>query len=178
MSSRGRIAPRRALSLVTVAVLLGPLGCSLLRSSGESGARMEWTLYPAGHIPWRGRPDWLPPGAELAVLDGDPGGEGAFTIRLDMPNGYRIPPHWHDDAERLTVIAGTFNVGIGDKLDARATQSLPTGSYSAMAAGLHHFAWTRGRTIVQITGTGPWSVHYVNEADDPRVKTGRKENGS
>jgi hypothetical protein len=41
-----------------------------------------------------------------------------------------------------------------------------------MPSGTRHFAWTKGETVVQLHGTGPWGINYVNAADDPRKKPG------
>jgi quercetin dioxygenase-like cupin family protein len=91
-----------------------------------------------------------------------------FTYRLKLPDGYRIPPHVHPADGHLTVIAGTLNIGWGDKFDANATKPMPAGSFIVIPSGAPHFYWTRGETIVQSHGIGPWGVTYVNPADDPR----------
>ncbi len=110
----------------------------------------------------------MPKGAQFTVLEGDPGKEGPFVMRLKMPDGFRIQPHWHPKVERITVIAGTFQLGMGDKFDQSATNAMPTGSYGYWPAGMRHFAWTQGETVLQLHGVGPWSITYVNPADDPR----------
>ena len=46
------------------------------------------------------------------------------------PAGYKIPPHWHSQAEALTVISGTFYLGMGDKMDATAAQPLKAGAFT------------------------------------------------
>ena len=107
---------------------------------------------------------------ETAVLFGDPAKEGPFTMRILMPDGYKIPPHIHPKTERVTVISGTFNFGMGDKFDQAATQELPAGAFGFWPAGMTHFAWAKGETVVQVHGVGPWGIEYVNPADDPRKK--------
>jgi len=93
-----------------------------------------------------------------------------FTYRLKIPDGYNIPPHFHPADGHLTVIAGTLNIGFGDKLDVKATKAMPAGSFIVIPRGAHHFYWTRGETIVQSHGIAPWGVAYVNPADDPRKR--------
>jgi quercetin dioxygenase-like cupin family protein len=93
-----------------------------------------------------------------------------FTYRLKIPDGYQIPPHFHPADGHLTVIAGTLNIGWGDKFDVKATKPMPAGSFIVIPRGTHHFYWTRGETIVQSHGIGPWGVTYVNPADDPRKR--------
>ena len=110
----------------------------------------------------------LPPGAQMAVLEGDPAKAGFIAMRIKLPSGYRIPPHFHPCQERVTVLSGTFHLGAGEKFDQSAGKALPAGTYTTMPAGMRHFAWAEGETILQLTTIGPWGITYVNEADDPR----------
>jgi hypothetical protein len=119
-------------------------------------------------ITWAAAPDVLPPGAQAAVLEGDPSRAGPFTLRLAMPANYRIPPHFHPVTEHVTVLEGTFYVGMGETFDAAQAQSLPAGTFAALGPGVRHFAFTKGRTIIQLHGVGPWGLIYVKAADDPR----------
>jgi anti-sigma factor ChrR (cupin superfamily) len=112
----------------------------------------------------------LPPGAKIAVIEGKLSEAQPFTFRLSFPANYKIPAHWHPAIERVTVISGTFNMGTGDKLDEAKTMPLTVGSIAIMQPKTNHFAWTKEETVVQLHGTGPWGVTYVNEADDPRKK--------
>jgi quercetin dioxygenase-like cupin family protein len=128
----------------------------------------EMHLYPAAEIVWRDGPPSLPAGAKLAVLEGDPAKDGFFTMRLRLPDGYKIPPHWHPKVEHVTVISGTFNVGMGDSFDQTATRAMPAGTFGHWPADMRHFAWANGETVVQLHGIGPWTISYVNGSDDPR----------
>lgn len=119
-------------------------------------------------IPWGPAPAALPPGARLAVIEGDPSAAAAFTMRLWMADGYTIPPHFHPADEHVTVLQGTFLVGMGDRFDAGALAELPTGAFGMLPTGMHHFARARGEVVIQLHGVGPWGLTYVNPADDPR----------
>jgi quercetin dioxygenase-like cupin family protein len=132
----------------------------------EHGAGI--VLNQPGELKWQSGPASLPKGAQIAVLEGDPSKEGPFVFRVKVPDGYRIPPHTHPKTERVTVVAGTFNIGMGDKFDEHATKAMPAGAYGYWEAGMKHFVWTKGETIAQFHGMGPWSIQYVNPADDPR----------
>jgi quercetin dioxygenase-like cupin family protein len=121
-------------------------------------------------IKWGPPPPSLPPGAEVAVLAGDPTKKGMFVIRAKFPDGYKVPPHWHPTDENVTVIKGLFHIGRGEKFDADNTQELPAGSYMRMPRTMRHFAWAKGETIIQVHGEGPFQINYVNPADDPRKK--------
>ncbi len=137
------------------------------------------SLAPAAHImlspadlKWGPAPPVLPAGAQVAVLDGDPFKPGFYSIRLKMPDGYKVAPHWHPTDENIVVVQGVFKLGSGDTYSDSATHALPTGSFAKMPKHAHHFAGGKGETIVQIYGSGPFVVNYINPADDPSRKTG------
>jgi quercetin dioxygenase-like cupin family protein len=138
--------------------------------TGAASAKPHAIVATPDVIKWAPAPPSLPAGAELAVLEGNPSLPGAFTMRVAMPDGYRIPPHFHPVVEHVTVIEGTFNVGMGEVFDAAKARALPTGTFAALEPGVRHFAFAKGRTVIQLHGTGPWSLTYVNPADDPRNK--------
>jgi anti-sigma factor ChrR (cupin superfamily) len=111
----------------------------------------------------------LPKGAQIAVLAGDPMKDGSpFTLRLKMPDGYKIPAHSHPTDENVTVLSGTLGAGMGDKLDPAKGQLIKPGGFVRMPQGMHHFAWAKGPTTIQVHGVGPFAFTYVNPADDPR----------
>jgi len=128
-------------------------------------------VVPPGQVTWGPAPPVLPPGAKLAVLEGNPSETGPFTMRLLMPDRYRIAPHYHPMIEHVTVLKGTFKVGMGEKFDASAMTPLPTGTFAALEPGTRHFAEAQGETLLQLHGVGPWDLTYVNPADDPRQRT-------
>lgn len=110
----------------------------------------------------------LPPGAKLAIIEGRLNEAEPFTFRLKFPRDYKIPAHWHPAVERVTVLSGTFYMGLGDTLDVQRSMALSPGSMMIMQPKTHHFAWTQGEVVVQLNGIGPWGITYVNPADDPR----------
>lgn len=118
-------------------------------------------------LAWGPAPAIFPAGAQIAVLAGDPFKDGEYTVRLRMPNNYRIPAHTHPTDEHVTVIKGNFRVGMGPKFDASALTTLQTGGFVTAPAGQAHFAQAQGETIVQVHGLGPFSLTYVNPADTP-----------
>jgi quercetin dioxygenase-like cupin family protein len=136
--------------------------------SSPAAAAVEHKMFAPADITWAEAPPSLPPGAKLAVLEGDPTKAGPFTIRLQLPDGYKIPAHTHPTAERVTVISGTFHLGMADKFDQAAGREMVAGSFAIMPAEMKHFAWSTGETVVQVHGTGPFVIKYVNPADDPR----------
>jgi hypothetical protein len=128
-------------------------------------------VVPPSQITWGPAPAVLPAGAKLAVLEGNPSEAGPFTMRLLVPDRYRIPPHYHPIVEHVTVVTGTFKVGMGETYDASALVPLPAGTFAALEPGTRHFAEAQGETILQLHGIGPWSLIYVNPADDPSRRT-------
>ena len=151
------------MGLASVLSLLAAVGIG----AHEGGATRP-TLMAPGSLSWKDGPPSLPAGAKYAVLEGDPSKEGPFTMRLRLPGGYRIPPHTHPKTERLTVLSGTFLLGMGDRFDKKGLQALPEGTYGFWPAGMKHFASCRGETVVQLHGMGPWQIIYLDPRDDPR----------
>src|SRR4029077_13439939 len=151
---------------------VGAVLAGLILAMSSVAARAEGTdphtFIDAEDIKWGDAPPSLPKGAKLAVLHGDPGKAGPFVIRLMVPPGYRIPPHWHSQPEQLTVISGTFELGLGDTVDLHKLHGLTAGGYHYLPANAHHYPMATGRTLVQLTANGPFDIMYINPADDPQ----------
>jgi ketosteroid isomerase-like protein/quercetin dioxygenase-like cupin family protein len=138
--------------------------------SAITPAMQAAVVTPAATIKWGDVPPFLAKGAKLAVLVGDPSKPEPFTVRLQMPDGYKIAPHTHPTDEHVTVISGTFRAAMGTKWDDKALGDFAPGSYANMAATMPHYAVAKGVTVVQVHGVGPFVVNYVNPADDPSKK--------
>jgi hypothetical protein len=120
-------------------------------------------------IKWGAAPPVVPKGAQAAVLAGDPFKDGSeYTLRLKMPDGYKIPPHWHPTDENVTVLSGKLGAGMGDKFAPASGEIINSGGFVRMPREVHHFAWAKGPTTIQVSGIGPFDFHYVNPAEDPR----------
>ena|SRR5438128_1720190 len=140
-------------------------------SKTTAAAVSEHILVTPPEVKWGDAPPGVPAGAQLAVLEGDPGKKGPFTVRFQAPDGYKIPPHTHPTAEKITVISGTMLIGTGAKFDETAMREMSVGSFSVMPAGMQHFVSMKGQTVIQVSGDGPFEIKYVNPADDPRKTT-------
>jgi len=149
-----------AAGLFTCAVFSAPVA-----AQGNGGAH---SFIVPTDIKWSDAPPTLPKGAKIAVLQGDPSKAGPFVMRLMAPNGYRVGPHWHTQDEQLTVISGILYIGLGDKFSKGAARALPRGGFHALPAKEHHYAFAKGRTIVQVNGNGPFDINYIDPADDPQ----------
>jgi len=126
----------------------------------ESRAEQDFNWGPA--------PDFLPKGAQIAVLQGNPGGNEEFTVRLKFPAGYKIAPHTHPTIENVTVLQGTFLAGMGEEFAKSALHPFGRDGFVSIPANHAHYAMARGETIIQLHAVGPFLVTYINPNDDPR----------
>jgi quercetin dioxygenase-like cupin family protein len=131
----------------------------VMAQSSPEPAELQWLVPPV-----------LPPGALIAVISGDPTAPGEFTLLVSMPDGYRLPPHFHPSHEHVEVREGTLLVGVGDELDPKRTQPLVAGDSATAPAGVHHFSIARGRTVVSATFMGPYTITYLRAEDAPRPR--------
>jgi len=144
------------------------------KKRGATRTQRSVTIALPDQMTWGPAPAVLPVGAKLAVLEGDPTKAGAFTMRLLMPDGYQISPHFHPATEHVTVVSGALMVGMGEKFDESQMKTLPAGTFGMIPAGMHHYAKAKGETVLQLHGMGPWRLIYVNRADDPRRRGAAK----
>lgn len=153
---------------MTKAFLVVAVTLALLVAVPPSPAQ---NVFTPDQVKFGPAPPFLPAGAQLAVLEGDPmASSGDFTIRLKMPDGYKVAPHTHPGRENVTVLSGTLKVGMGDKVDAGKMTSLPTGSFAYLDPTMPHYAAASGETVIQIHGPSPVKFNYINPADDPSKK--------
>lgn len=149
------------IATATAAALAAVLGTAW----ADNGHRMT----VANDLKWSDVPS-LPPGAKISVIEGPMTEAVPFTARLKLPANYRIPAHMHPAIERVTVLSGSFHMGMGGKLDLAKGMALGAGDMMVMPVNSPHFAWTTVETVMQLHGTGPWGVTYIDPADDPRKK--------
>ena len=148
------------------------VGCSLVvfavLGRAQDSKMPAHIALTAGEVKWGQAPPSLPKGAQIAVVSGDPSKAGPFTIRLKFPAGFRVPPHWHPTDENVTVLSGTIAFGMGE-FDTTAMKNMSAGGYAMMPAEMRHFALAKTAVTLQVHGTGPFVLNYVNAADDPRT---------
>jgi hypothetical protein len=153
-------------------LLAAAIACLVSPAFGEDSMIMN-----KADIRWGDVPPSLPKGAKIAVLYGDPGKAGQFTLRLQMPAGYKIAPHWHSKDENLTLISGEMYLGMGEKMDRAKATALKAAGYHYLPAKTSHYAFTRDKmTVIQVSGEGPFDIHWINPADDP-MKMAKKPAG-
>ncbi|HYN82879.1 MAG TPA: DUF4440 domain-containing protein [Gemmatimonadaceae bacterium] len=115
-----------------------------------AGAALSWTDLKA---------PGFAPGAKLAVIHGDPGGTGDYTVRLQFPDGYQFPVHWHPKAEHVTVLSGALLLGMGGQVNASAVKTYQPGDFLYLPARNPHFGGAKGATLIQLHGIGPFTIN-------------------
>ena len=151
----------RLLIALAVVAVAGPF-VSLAGQAEKSPA------VPAHKIIRHGDLNWTPiiQGSEMAVVSGNPDKEGEpFVIRIREADGAKVPPHWHPTDEYVTVLKGTFLVGMGETYDESKFETMNPGNFTIVPKGMRHFANCKGETIVQVHGVGPFKVNWVNPAE-------------
>jgi hypothetical protein len=155
-------------AVAALTLALGALLASATWANSQTKPPDQLMVVP-NDLKWADAPS-LPPGAKFTVIEGPLDKAVPFTVRILFPPNYKVPAHWHPAIEHVTVISGTINMGMGDKLDEKKTMALPVGSMAIMQPKVNHYFWTKEGAITQAHGMGPFAINYVNPADDPRKK--------
>jgi hypothetical protein len=159
---------RRLLAIVVLLPALALAQTAPKKASGKAQAAAPApVVVTPDKIQWGPAPPVFPAGAQFAAIAGDPSKAGPFIIRLRLPDGYRIMPHWHPTTENVTVLSGELHVGMGDKFDESSMVTLPAGSVGVVPTHHNHYAMAKGATELQVHAIGPFKLTYVNPADDP-----------
>ena len=156
-----RTASKATIAEMLMAVIFAGLSCAAI--AGESK-----DFVNPKDIKWGPAPPAIPRGAKIAVLQGDPFKSGPFVMRLMVPAGYKIPPHWHTQDESLTVISGSFYFGKGDKTETSNASTITAGAFHYLSGKDHHYLVAKTPSVIQINGNGPFDVTYINAANDPQ----------
>jgi quercetin dioxygenase-like cupin family protein len=125
--------------------------------------KVDFSMFRADGIPWMAPPPIsnLPSTLKLALLQGNPLLEGPYTFRLLFPAGSRLPPHWHPNIEHLTVISGSFQLGLGATSQKQSAERMPAGSFALVPPEMQHFVFATEKTVVQLHGVGPGGIRYT-----------------
>ncbi len=147
---------------LALAVVLG--GAAVPAASGQAmpGTADSMHAIAANAITWADlEVPGFDPGLKMAVIYGNPGEAGAYTLRLSFPAGYRFPAHWHPMPENVTVLSGAMQLGMGGHADDTKLKTYSAGDYLYIPATMPHFGGARGATIVQLHGQGPFTINLV-----------------
>lgn len=156
-----------AVALFTAALFVGQQ--QVIVPEPEIVSHEPIAIIRADTLAWTPAPLFLPKGASMALLSGDPTKPGLFVMRLKLPPGYRLPPHTHTNHEYITVISGSFNVGMGTEFDMSEGKAMPAGSFIRLPGKMPHYAWAASETVIQVEGIGPFDIIYSSPKDDPRT---------
>jgi len=161
---------RKTLGWGAVVLLVSMMGVAIAQKT----ATPTHVLVNGADLKWGAPPPVFEQNATFTVVSGDPGKSGLYVVRLKMPVGYKIAPHWHPTDEHVTVLSGTFALGMGDKFDTAVMKELSKDGYALLPAEMRHFAMARTEATVQVHGMGPFQLTYVNAADDPSKRASKK----
>lgn len=125
----------------------------------------EFVRIQSSQIKWADAPS-VGPGAQLAVLEGNPKAAAPFTMRLRLPPNTKVPVHTHPAVERVTVLSGVFHFAVGEKFEPGRTDAYRPGDGFIVPAGMPMFGYTKAEeTVIQLHGVGPWGMNYLDPAD-------------
>lgn len=164
----GAMKGLKMVKLSIIALALGTFGVPGAWAAGPY--RGEGHLITAGDAFTWSDVASMAPGAKIAVIEGPLNEAVPFIFRLKLPANYKIAPHWHPAYERVTVISGTLYFAAGDRFAPEKATALPAGAVAIMPPKMPMYGFTKEETVIQVHGTGPWGIEYVNPADDPRKK--------
>lgn len=165
---------RRIVLCVTLLLVLALVGAVVAQEAATTTPAAEpkpHVMAAPADLKWGDPPPKFEKGASFTVVSGNPAEAGPFVVRLKMPAGYKVAPHWHPADENVTVISGTFSLGMGEKFDKATMKTLPAGSYALLPAEMRHYAMAKTAAVVQVHGIGPFTLTYVNPDDDPSTRT-------
>lgn len=152
--------------LVALAFACGPV-------AAQDAAQPAHTFVKPAEIKWGAPPPVFEKGMSFAVISGDPSKDGLYVVRAKVPAGYKIMPHWHPTDEHVTVLSGTFGIGMGETFNAATVTKFPAGGYALLPAQMRHYAVAVTAAVIQIHGMGPFALTYVHPEDDPSQRAAK-----
>ena len=113
----------------------------------QEGAKPAHVMVMPADLQWGEPPPVFEKGMSFTVVAGDPGASGIFVVRLKMPAGYKIAPHWHPTDEHVTVLQGTLGLGMGDTFDKTKVKELAAGGSFGSIMGRNAFQRPRKEAV-------------------------------
>lgn len=173
---------KQRIGALVVCLLLAVAGIAQAPPARQTAAEKKSASAARGTLVMPGSEQWMDvpaaalvgtPSVEMggtvkiAILQGDPMTAGrSYTVRLSCTDGTKIAPHWHPTTENVTVIRGTFLLGMGAKWDDARMKEIPVGGFASAPAQMRHYAQCKGDGVVQVNGIAPFVVNFVGP-DDP-----------
>ena len=126
------------------------LTCDVAKSQDHSASH---SVYPLNKFQ---------PGQWVEKVSGDFTKPGEpFVFRIHQDAGYVTLPHTHPIDEYITVVKGSWSLGMGRRFKRSALEPMDTGTFGIAPKNMAHFAWSKSETILQIHGIGPFSSTVV-----------------
>ena len=150
-------------------ILLALLFTTACTPSSTTIGQMEFPegevqhIVKANNIDWKPCPPNLPEGCEIVVLEGNPKGDGLFTVRFKLSGIFLMPAHTHPKEERATIIEGRAYVAFGNGATKEDANVFEEGDYYVNKPNEIHTVWADSGTIIQLTGIGPWEAHFIDK---------------
>jgi hypothetical protein len=105
----------------------------------------------------------MKPGQWVEKVWGDPSKPGEpFVLSIHQDAGYITLPHVHSTDESITVVKGTWSLGMGPRFDQAALEPMEIGSFGMAPRNMAHFALSKTETILQVHGIGPFTSTVVD----------------
>ncbi len=156
--------------ILAVAVLLTGIGSGAAEDGHDAKGMIA--IEGASAVVYGSGPANLPKGTQLSKLAGDPAKPGPFVLRIKVPANTVIAPHTHSLPETLTILSGSIYHQHGETIDRAAGKILKAGGFVYLPQDMPHSLWTMDEPVeLQVNGSGPFGLNYVNPADDPSRKT-------
>ncbi len=99
---------------------------------------------------------------EKIVGDMDKPGQ-PFVIRIHHDAGYVVLPHTHPQDENITVLTGSWALGMGSRVNLAALEPMEQGALGFVPKKMAHFGYAKVETTLQVHGIGP----FINVPLDP-----------
>ena len=167
-----KLAAAQLSSMNTLYLLSFLGGAAMMLGLTHQPGQSAFKAITSEDIDWKPFPAF-PPSVRLAVVVGEPSGEGPYVIRVKVPHDVKLMPHTHPEDRVYTVISGIFYIGLGDRFDADNLQAYPPSSVIILPGNTPHFHWAKtSEYVTQVNAIGPLGLYYVNPKDDPRMLEG------
>lgn len=149
--------------LFTAAIVAFTLSAGMLATTSRAENKKRIIALTPEQVRWF-TPSYYKDGRERAQLLGDSSQGGTWVDRVKIPRGGQILAHTHPHDEQVTVLDGTWYLGVGEKFNAAELKGYSAGSFIIIPAGIPHFvAAMDGPVIVQLSGVGKFGTDYLQK---------------
>jgi hypothetical protein len=143
--------------VISSKILVPVLSLTLLVAGADAQSQV---LTHGGVAPLKKIPSeqWI----EKVIGDMDKPGQ-PFVIRIHHDAGYVVLPHTHPEDENITVLTGSWALGMGSRVNMAELEPMEQGALGFVPKKMAHFGYAKVETMLQVHGIGP----FVNLPIDP-----------